>query len=276
MGELTRPRRLWPVAATAGLAVLLAACTPTEPEPTESPSSPPAQVATSVFFTLDTRAGFRLASELRDVDAAQPIHDAVETMIAGPQDPDYATTWNPATQVLGVTEDSGNVEVDLSGDARTANVGSELAALMIQQLVHTITAATAADNTVELLIDGEQAGELWGAVVWDGPIGRADPLNTRLLVQIDEPRQGATVTSPVTVTGEAAVFEGTVLWRVLDDEGTETQSGFTNTSEGQALAPFSFDVDLGPGTHTIEVFEDDVSGGEAGAPMVDSKEVTVD
>ena len=57
--------------------------------------------------------------------------------------------------------------------------------------------------------EGEPAGELWGVVEWVGPVVREDPLDVRSLVQIDEPTEGETVTSPLTVSGEAAVFEAT-------------------------------------------------------------------
>jgi len=57
-------------------------------------------------------------------------------------------------------------------------------------------------------------------------------------VQIDWPREGATVPSPVRVTGDAAVFEANLPWRV--------------------------------------VAEDDPSGGEGGPLMTDSRTITVE
>ena len=285
-------------APVGALALVLAGCTdvvpdtePTTPpttagpttesaEPTAEPTTEPATEPAGsdevpVYFVVDTRNGIRLARELREVDG-DPLVGAVEAMVAGPEDPDYATTWDPATEVLGVEEDGGTLVVDLSGDARTANVGSEGAAMMVQQLVHTITGAAGADDTeVLLLIDGEPAGELWGTLVWDEPVAADDPLDVRSLVQIDRPAEGAEVDSPVTVTGEAAVFEANLPWRVLDDGGTEVEAGFTMTSEGQTFAPFSFSVELEPGTYTVEISEGDPSGGAGGEPTVDTRTVTV-
>ena len=51
----------------------------------------------------------------------------------------------------------------------------------------------------QLLIDGQPAGELWGAVAWDGPVTREDPDDVRAFVQIDIPREGAVITGPLTV-----------------------------------------------------------------------------
>ena len=282
--------------------VLLAGCattpdapatpdTPAEPgtteettaEPTEEPSSTesptPTETAaadrTSVYFVVDTRAGFRLTREPHAL-TGDPAVAALEVMIAGPEDPDYATTWNPATEVLSVTQVDGEWVVDLSGDARTANVGSEGAALMIQQLVWTVTEAVGEpDAAVVLTIDGAPAGEMWGAIEVATPETRADALDVRNTVQIDNLTEGDAVTSPVLVTGEAAVFEAVLLWRVLDAAGETVADGMTMTSEGQTFAPYSFEVALDPGKWTIVVEETDPSDGEGGPVMTDSRTVTV-
>lgn len=250
----------------------------TSPSPSASPSeSPDVETAElGVYFMADTRAGLSLTREVRDLPAADPAEAAVAAMIAGPQDPDYTSPWNPATQVIEVQRESDGIVVVLSEEARTADVGSAAAALMVQQLVYTVTEAMDPTDTVQLFIGDEAAGELWGAVTWDGPVAREDPLAVRSLLQIDSPREGESVTSPVAVEGEAAAFEANVPWRVLDESGTEVESGFTTTSAGQTFAPFEFTVELRPGTYTVEISEDDVSGGEGGPPMTDTRTITVD
>lgn len=245
------------------------------PEPTGTTSAT-GGVTAGVYYTVDTRTGFRLARELRDLPGEDPAREAVETMIAGPVDADYATTWDPGTEVLGVSDADGTIEVDLSADARTANVGSEGAALMVQQLVHTVTEVLDEDAEVLMLVEGEPAGELWGTLVWDEPIGRADPLDVRLLVQIDQPTEDLTTSSPLRVEGEAAVFEAMLGWRVLDEAGDEVIAGNTMTAEGQTFAPFMLPVELDPGTYVVEIFELDASDGEGGAPMTDTRTVTIE
>jgi len=253
-----------------------------EPEetPTATPTETPAgeTVTASIYYPLDTRTGFRLGREAREVPAADALVGAVETMVAGPLDPDYGAVWNAATDVQGVSGVVGGVvTVDLSADARTANVGSALAGLMIQQLVYTVTdAARDPSLAVLLTIDGEPAGELWGAVTWDAPVTRDDPNSVRIFVQIDNLTEGATVSSPVTVSGEACAFEANVPWKVLDANGAEVASGATQTSEGQTFAPYSFEVELDPGTYTVVVTEDDPSDGEGGTSMSDSRRITVE
>lgn len=248
-------------------------------EPSEPTDEPIPLVSTYVYYVVDTRVGLRLAREITDVPGSSDgFTAAVQAMIDGAADPDYTTTWNPETTVRSVSVDAPGevVTVDLSGDARTANVGSPGAALMIQQLVWTVTeAARVPDATVTLLIDGEPAGELWGAVDWAEPIGREDALDVRALLQLDHPREGAGVTSPVTVDGDAAAFEATVPWRVLDASGAEVQKGFTMTAEGMTFSPFSFQVELAPGAYTLELVEDDASDGAGGPPFTDSRHITV-
>lgn len=287
----TARRRLWAVGVV--LLALVSGCTgepgdepspaTTSPvvEPTTEPTEPtteptPETTTVRVYSMVDTRNGLRLARESREVTGDDPLVLAVEEMVAGPDDPDYSTAWNPATEVLGVTQADGVLTVDLSEDARTANIGSEGAALMIQQLVWTVTDAAGADDAAVLLtVAGAPAGELWGAVSWDTPVTRADPMSVRMLVQIDEPREGAATGTAVTVSGEAAVFEAVLPWSVLDAAGAEVTSGTTMTAEGQTFAPFSFTVDLEPGTYTVVITEDDPSGGEGGTPTSDTRTITV-
>ncbi|HEX7804610.1 MAG TPA: Gmad2 immunoglobulin-like domain-containing protein [Cellulomonas sp.] len=294
-----RRTRSTAVTCLAAVALILAGCTTgTGGEPTPTPSTSPsatpsvtasvtpspsptatptgAPVVVPAYFMIDTRAGLRLAREQRSVTGSDPIRAAVEAMIAGPTDPDYTTTWNPATTVLGTSRVDGAIVVDLSADARTANVGSPGAALMIQQLVYTATGAAGEPATPVLMrIDGKPAGELWGVVSWDAPVTREDPISVRLLVQIDSPAQGATTSSPLRVTGEAAEFEAVLHWAVRDAAGTEVSSGVTMTAEGQTFAPYAFQVELTPGAYTVVITEDDPSGGAGGTPMSDSREVTV-
>jgi hypothetical protein len=98
----------------------------------------------------------------------------------------------------------------------------------------------------------------------------------RKLVQIDRPVEGATTSSPVTVSGDAAVFEATLHWRVLDAGGAEVAGDFTMTSEGQTFAPYTFTVELVPGTYTVVIDEGDPSGSEeGGTPMTDTRTITV-
>lgn len=238
-------------------------------------ASPTDTVSAPVYFLIDTRTGVRLARERHVLDGADPAKAAVEAMIAGATNPDYTTPWASGTQVLSVRRANGVIEVDLSADARRANAGSETAARMVQQLVYTVTEVLDPTAAVQLLIEGQPAGELWGVLVWDEPVRRDPPVDVRLLVGIDSPVEGATVTSPVTVSGTAAVFEATLPWRVLTPAGDIVEQGTAMTSEGQQFAPYSFTFSVPPGRYVVQIEEDDPSGGEGGTPMTDTRTITI-
>lgn len=291
-------RPLSPV--VAGLFLLLAACTPTATPPTSasspsasaapapsasaSPSAPvtvPSAPATDgapaqVYFVVDTDRGPRLARETRLVDRRAPARGALEAMIAGPQDPDYVTEWPAGTRILGISHHPGLITVDLSGEARAANVGAAYEGAMVAQLIWTVTGVLDPGASVSVHIEGQPAGDAWGHILWDKPVQRGDPLDIRLLVAIDSLVEGATVTSPVTISGEANVFEAHLDWQVRTLVGDVVQKGYTNTAEGQRFAPWSLTLDLPPGAYVFEAIDNDLSGGAEGyTPDQDTRSFTV-
>jgi len=263
-----------PTASPTTSAPTTASTSPSTP-PTPATPTQPQTVPALVYYLVEAPNDVVLAREPHDVPAATPALGAVEAMLDTPDDPDYFTTWNPDTTVLGIAVAGDVITVDLSEEARTANVGSGYASRMASQLIWTVTEALGVDKTVQLNIAGAPAGELWGALVWDAPLARGEASSNLLMVGIDTPREGATVTSPVLVVGEAAVFEANLPWRVLAPGGEVVKEGNATTSEGMAMAPYSFTIDLPPGTYRLEVTEDDPSDGESGELDVDSRTFTV-
>lgn len=262
-----------------------ASTSPSTPEPTEATdtASPTDEATTAappvtalVYYLVDDPRGIRIAREPHELPAEDTAAAALAAMVAGPDDPDYATTWDPDTSVLGVSRQGDVVTVDLSEDARSSNAGPDAARRMVQQLVYTVTEVTGPTDKVLVTVEGQQPGRLWGGVRWTKPVGREDPMVVRNLVQIDYPAEGGTSGRRLTVTGEAATFEATVPWRVIDATGAVVRKGFTTAEEGMTLSPYTFTVRLEPGTYTVEVSEDDASGGEGGVPpRTDNRTVTV-
>jgi hypothetical protein len=252
-----------------------AAPTPSPAPPPESDDGPQATVP--VYFVNETAAGYRLQREFHRVAAGDPASAAVREMLANftGADPDYRTYWPAGTTLRApVTQDAGVIVVDLAGTG-SATLGAGLAELTVQQLVFTVQGALQSSSPVRILVDGQHVPELWGAVDTSAPVERGDPYAVRSLVQIDAPVDGAQVGREVEVSGEAAVFEATVPWEVLQD-GALVQKGFASTSEGQRFAPFRFTVTLEPGDYTVRIREDDPSGGEGRPVLTDDKTFTVD
>jgi hypothetical protein len=84
-----------------------------------------------------------------------------------------------------------------------------------------------------------------------------DPADPSMIV--NQPTNGATVTSPVTISGQARVFEATVSIVIFDASGTPVIEAFTTAAEaGPTLAPFSTNVGFSvtsPQPGCIRVFE---------------------
>ena len=270
------------------------------PSKTSSPDPGPSMVTVSVpVYYLgevtfaqgesgDMQTAFRLYREWHEAQtpdgpksATAEAAAAVQAMIDQPPlDEDYSSAWNQDVEVLSVKHEGGVISVDLTGPLQEASVGSETAELSVQQLIYTVQAAisvvddSGATDPVQILVDGQPAGDLWGHVDASGPIARANKTGTQSPVWITEPADGATVSMPVTVKGVAQVFEANVSWRILKD-GTEVDSGFATAGEGApAFADYSFDIEgLASGDYVLEVFE--ASPLDGARTFVDSKTFTV-
>jgi immunoglobulin-like protein involved in spore germination/sporulation and spore germination protein len=273
------------------LATALGGCSGAPPDPVPvptisagpptAPPTPPAPApavprAVPVYYVVpDTPAGPRLYREFHQLTTADPATDAVREMLAEHtgRDPDYRSYWTPGTALRGpVTATGGRITVDLTA-VGAGPPDPALAAPTVQQLVFTAQAALQSVDPVRILVEGRAVDQLWG-VPTAQPVRRQDALDVRSPVQIDEPAEGATVGRDVEVTGEAAVFEATVLWQVLRGDKV-VQSGATSTAEGQKFSPYRFTVRLGRGEYTVRVSEEDPSDGEGRPSLTDDKTITV-
>jgi hypothetical protein len=231
-----------------------------DPAPASTATPAAGERALPVYYVAQTAAGPRLQREFHRVPAADPGSAAVREMLAHPTgtDPDYRNPWPAGTTLRApVTSTADAITVDLS-----AAPPSDLAT---QQLVFTVQGALASTVPVHLLRDGVATGP---------PIPRGDPYALRSLVQIDAPADGTSTASPVTVTGEAAVFEATLHWTVLSG-ATTVRTGVTSTAEGQTFAPFRFSLDLPPGRYTVRISEDDPSDGAGRPVLTDDRTLTI-
>ncbi|MGE3287086.1 MAG: Gmad2 immunoglobulin-like domain-containing protein [Pseudonocardia sp.] len=266
------------------VALAAAGCAQTRPEPgspapvtsSPAPAPPGAQErAVPVYFVAETPSGPRLYREFHRIMTADPASDAVREMLRGPLDPDYRTPWPSGTALRApVTAADGVITVDLTLGSGSAQVGTAGAEMTVQQLVYTVQGALQSSDPVRILVDGAPVPELFGAVATAEPVARGDQYAVRSLFQIDSPAEGATVGSPVTVSGEAAAFEANVPWEVRQD-GRVVQRGFATAEVGQQFAAFRFTVTLPPGTYEVKITEDDPSGGEGRPPFTDDKTFTV-
>lgn len=86
-------------------------------------------------------------------------------------------------------------------------------------------------------------------------------------IVVESPEPGATVSSPITISGTADVFEATVSIRILDAAGNEIARTFTTATcgsgcRGDYRKSVSFEIDSKQ-AGTIEVFEESAEDGSA-------------
>jgi hypothetical protein len=85
-------------------------------------------------------------------------------------------------------------------------------------------------------------------------------------IVVESPEPGASVSSPVTISGTASVFEGTVQLRILDADGEVIARAFTTASAGApGRGNFSKEVEFTVGEAqdgVIEAFEQNVASPE--------------
>ena len=99
-----------------------------------------------------------------------------------------------------------------------------------------------------------------------------DPVDPDANLFISTPTDGATVSSPFTVSGKAAAYEGNVQWE-LKQGSTVVRRGFTTAKVCCTPSPYSFTVQAPPGIYTLVVHDEDV--GEGPPPARDTVQVTV-
>lgn len=191
---------------------------------------------------------------------------ALDRMLTGPSAAGYAAGLRsqiPAgTRLLGLRISAGTATVDLSSSFESA-ASPPAMPLRIAQVVYTLTQFPAVTG-LRFEINGQVVTVIGGVPV--------QSLQTRAMyggylpaITVLSPVIGEQVTSPVTVSGTADVFEAVVSVRILDSAGHEIARTFTTAScgtgcRGDYSVAVSYAVPRSePGT--IEVFENSAQTG---------------
>ena len=191
---------------------------------------------------------------------------ALDRLLTGPSAAGYAAGLRsqiPAgTTLLGLRISAGTATVDLSSSFESA-ASPPAMPLRIAQVVYTLTQFSAVTG-LRFEINGRAVTVIGGVPV--------QSLQTRAMyggylpaITVLTPVIGEQVTSPVTVSGTADVFEAVVSVRILDSAGHEIARTFTAAScgtgcRGDYSVAVSYAVPRSePGT--IEVFENSAQTG---------------
>lgn len=262
-GRETTPGRASPPTATA---------TPTSPidgrsTATKIPAPLPTGPPVPVYVLGDTEAGPRLYREFRAGRAAaagDPVRAATTALTEPPADPDYRTPWQ-GVSIARIARSGTDVTVRFAGPPRLAGAGE--AAVAVQQVVHTVTAADTAVKRVRVAAPGLPAS-LTGA-----PVGRAGPLDLLAPVWLLSPADGGRAERKVVLRGTASVFEATVNVEVRRGADVVATVTATATVGAPDRGDWTATVTLPPGDYVLAAYE--VSAKDGSRLAVDTKRVTV-
>ena len=234
-------------------------------------------IPVSFYFVADTPRGFKLFSEVknqlvREGDLnLQVVSDLISGKVA-PIDSDYVNLWGGTNTVNSVSVADSVATVDLG--ELSLNVGAESEQRAIDQIVWTLTEFAPDVKSVRFTVNGETVESFAGHVDTTGVFERAIGYEVLNPIQISSINQGAELTSPVTISGQACTFEANVVWK-LYQEGAVVQEGFTTASSGcPERGQWSITIsDLAPGNYTIAALEYSAEDGSLFA--IDDKEFVV-
>lgn len=264
------------IASAALLALLATACAetgaqplgpapggePTESPSTESPSpspSPPKPRKTTfeVWFTKD---GLLSVTYRARPEASQEGTDALDELLAGPTTEERGNgvgTEIPAdTEWMNLLVDDEVATVDLN-EAFVSEETPAAAVARLAQVVYTLTQYESI-GAVVFQVDGRPLTNLGGYEL-DGAQRREDFEGQLPWIFVESPVGGERVSSPVTISGTADVFEAVVSIAILDRAGDTIASTFTMATCGTGCrGTYSTDVQYQVGETqrgTIRVYE---------------------
>jgi hypothetical protein len=186
-----------------------------------APTHPSGTITLQVWFT---HAGKIFPTRRSAPATVATSRLALTQLLAGPSAAETAAGVGNAISPGTTFEIKG-----ISGGVATVSLpttfyadGRDPARLRQAQVVYTLTQFPTVSR-VGFQAAGEPAG-------W--PVGRADYADLLPAIVVTSPSIGQHVSSPITLTGTADVFEATVSVRILDDAGNEIATRFTTATCG--------------------------------------------
>jgi Immunoglobulin-like domain of bacterial spore germination/Sporulation and spore germination len=233
---------------------------PPAPSPSASGTASTGAAVTVPVYYGATFAGRTMLYREFHRTTSFPALGALTQMLAGPVDPDYRSLWPAGTRLTSLVR---------SGDLATVTLSAPPVATTpqdrpVQEVVYTLTAADATIHRVTVIYPGGRATNVTRAVSYEA----------LAMVWILTPADGATVSSPVTISGIASVFEATVNWEVDRADGSVVIQGFTNASIGApGRGSWSDTVSLPAGSYVLRAYE--ISPKDGSITWPDTKAFTV-
>ena len=238
--------------------------TVTPPPPSSSSPTPTPTPSRHQSFTYQQwfEVGGKLFVTRRTSEFNSAVgRTALASLIAGPSSIEaragVTTAISSGTGLLGLTISGGVATVNLTPDFFASG---PTGALRRAQVVYTITQYSTVQS-----VAFQSAGT---AVALNGPQTRAGYDGFLPAIVVESPTISQRVSSPVTVSGTADVFEAVVSLRILDQAGNQIAATFTNATcgtgcRGTFSVAMAFHVDREQ-SGVIEVYE---SSAKDGSPV---------
>ena len=230
----------------------------------EQTGSQPSQLSLEVWFSRDNGL---VAVRRTHVPTQLVATAAMKALLAGPtadeRSAGVTSAVPPGTRLLGIAIHNGLATVDLTSEYQSGG-GALSMQTRLGQVVYTLTQFPTVQK-VRFRLDGSPVNVFSSeGIVLSHPVGRSDYADLLPAIAVDKPVAGDHVTSPVTVSGTANVFEANVTVEVLDAKGKVVGKTFTTASCGTGCrGTFSVDVTYKVATEqpgTIVVHDDDAAG----------------
>ena len=192
---------------------------------------------------------------------------AMNSLLDGPTSDErltgLASAVPPGTKLIGIGIHNGVATVDLTSEFQSG-AGSRSMQMRLAQVVYTLTQFPTVQKVL-FRLDGSPVNVFSSeGIVLDHPVGRSDYVDLLPAITVEKPANGEQVTSPVTVSGTANVFEANVTVEVHDAQDRIVGKTFTTATCGTGCAgsfsvPVTYKVaSAQPGT--IVVHDDDAAG----------------
>ena len=192
---------------------------------------------------------------------------ALQSLLDGPTG-GSDTAIPEGTKVLDVyLDENSNAVVSLSPEFESGG-GSTSMSIRVAQVVWTMTQFPQVEGVL-FQIESERLTLLGGeGVDLSEPQTRADWMDFAPAIVVQSPRRGDVVTSPVSISGNANVFEATVSMRIADENGKVLAEDFATATCGTGCRgtyekSVAFEVDKRQPAF-VEVYS---ASAEDGSPM---------
>ncbi|UWG98672.1 GerMN domain-containing protein [Dehalobacter sp. DCM] len=243
----------------------------TEPAPNPNPEPTPAPetMNLAVYYLKESNNEIYLVREVHTVEKSEGVaRAALNELVSGTPLTSGAYNVLPAnTQILDITIEKGLATVDFSEEVLHANVGASGEALGIASIVNTLTEFSTIQK-VRFTVKGsaEKGMDWWGHVgLYEQPFSRDLSSVNEPLIWVTEPTAEQAITSPLTIKGNAKIFEAVVSYRLKDSTGKILAQGHTMASagapeRGDFKATLTF-TPISTGKGVLEVFESSAKDG---------------